>query len=139
MDCCQSTEKLDSSECKNLLVTWLAEWAASPFTTTHILSGWNMGFTEVSVTGSVDDVDLSCPSAAIPMPAPLLSVVPGPVSDLRKPETQRQRPIEPTTLTCSQSQAHDLYKEQQRGGLRPGWTDMPKGFVLHHVMYMLSV
>ena len=32
--------KLDSSErtMKALLVTWLAEWAASPLTTTHILS-----------------------------------------------------------------------------------------------------
>ena len=75
--------KLDSSErtMKALLVTWLAEWAASPLTTTHILSSWNMVFTEVPVTESVDDVDLPCPSAAIPMPAPLLSVVPGHVSD----------------------------------------------------------
>ena len=75
--------KLDSSErtMKALLVTWLAEWAASPLTTTHILRSWNMVFTEVPVTESVDDVDLPCPSAAIPMPAPLLSVVPGHVSD----------------------------------------------------------
>ena len=75
--------KLDSSECtmKALLVTWPAEWAASSLTTTHVLSSWNMVFTEVPVTESVDDVDLPCPSAAIPMPAPLLSVVPGPVSD----------------------------------------------------------
>ena len=50
-------------------------------------------------------------------------------------EGQRWR----TTLTSCQSQAYHLYKEQQRGGLRPGWTDLPKGFVLHHVMYMLSV
>ena len=42
-------------------------------------------------------------------------------------------------MTSCQSQAYHLYKEQQRGGLRPGWTDLPKGFVLHHVMYMLSV
>ena len=75
--------KLDSSErtMKALLVTWLAQWAASPLTTTHILSSWNVVFTEVPVTEPVDDVDLPCPSAAIPMPAPLLSVVPGPVSD----------------------------------------------------------
>ena len=75
--------KLDSSErtMKALLVTWLAEWATSPLTTTHILSSWNMVFTEVPVTESVDDVDLPCPSAAIPMPAPLLSVVPGHVSN----------------------------------------------------------
>ena len=75
--------KLDSSKrtMKALLVTWPAEWAASPLTTTHILSTRNMVFTEVPVTESVDDVDLPCPSAAIPMPAPLLSVVPGPVSD----------------------------------------------------------
>ena len=75
--------KLDSSEgtMKALLVTWLAEWAASPLTTTHILSSWNMVFTEVPVTESVDDVDLPCPSAAIPMPAHLLSAVPGHVSD----------------------------------------------------------
>ena len=75
--------KLDSSErkMKALLLTWHAEWAASPLTTTHILSSWNMVFTEVPVTESVDDVDLPCPSAAIPMPPPLLSVVPGHVSD----------------------------------------------------------
>ena len=75
--------KLNSSErtMKALLVTWLAEWVASPLTTTHILSSWNMVFTEVPVTESVDDVDLPCPSAAVPMPAPLLSVVPGNVSD----------------------------------------------------------
>ena len=75
--------KLDSSErtMKALLVTWLAGWAASPLTTTHVLSTWNMVFTEVPVTESVDDVDLPCPSAAIPMPAPLLSIVPGHVSD----------------------------------------------------------
>ena len=60
---------------KALLVTWLAEWAASPLTTTHVLSSWNMVFTKVLVTGSVDDVDLSCPSAAIPMPAALLFVI----------------------------------------------------------------
>ena len=55
--------KLDSSErtMKALVVTWLAEWAASPLTTTHILSSWNMVFTEVPVTESVDDVDLPCP------------------------------------------------------------------------------
>ena len=35
----------------------------------------------VPVTESVDDVDLPYPSAAIPMPAPLLSFVPGRVSD----------------------------------------------------------
>ena len=40
-----------------------------------------MVFTEVTVTESADDSDLPCPSVAIPMPAPLLSVVPGPVSD----------------------------------------------------------
>ena len=75
--------KLDSSErtMKALLVTWLAKWAASPLTTTHVLGSWNMVFTEVQVTESVNDVDLPCPSAAIPMPAPLLFVVPGPVSD----------------------------------------------------------
>ena len=75
--------KLDGSErtMKALLVTWLAEWAASSLTTTHVLARWNMVFTEVPVTESVDDVDLPCPSAAIPMPAPLLSVAPGPVSD----------------------------------------------------------
>ena len=66
---------------KALLVTWLAEWVAFPLTTTHVLSSWNMVFTEVPVTESVDDVDLPCPSAAIPMPAPLLSIVHGPVSD----------------------------------------------------------
>ena len=72
--------KLDSSErtMKDFLETCLA---ASPLTTTHVLSSWNMVFTEVLVTESVDDVDLPCPSAAIPMPAPLLSVVPDPVSD----------------------------------------------------------
>ena len=42
-------------------------------------------------------------------------------------------------MTSCQSQAHHLYKEQERGGLRPGWTDLPKDFVLHHVMYMLSM
>ena len=75
--------KLDSSErtVKALLVTWLAEWAASPLTTTHVLGSWNMGFTEVPVTKSVDDVDLPCPTVAILMPASLLFVVPGPVSD----------------------------------------------------------
>ena len=52
---------------KSLLVTWLAEWAASPLTTTPVLSSWNMVFTQVPVTESVDDVDLLCPSAAIPM------------------------------------------------------------------------
>ena len=63
----------------------------------------------------------------------------------RKPQRHKQRQMKPlgqrwmTTLTSCQSQAHHLYKEQQRGGLRPGWTDLPKGFVLHHVMYMLSV
>ena len=66
---------------KALLVTGLAEWAASPSTTTHVLSSWNMVFTEVPMTEFVDDVDLPCPSAAIPMLAPLLSVVHGPVSD----------------------------------------------------------
>ena len=78
--------KLDSSErkMKALLVTWLAEWTASPSTTTHVLSSWNMVFTEVRVTEFVDDLDLPCPSAAIPMPAPLLSVVPGHVSDLEQ-------------------------------------------------------
>ena len=71
--------ELDSSErtMKALLVTWLAEWAASPLTTTHVLSSWNMVFTQVLVTESVDHVDLPCPSAAIPMPAPLLFVVVG--------------------------------------------------------------
>ena len=75
--------KLYSSErtMKALLVTWLSEWAASSLTTTHVLRSWNMVFTEVPVAESVDDVDLPCPSAAIPMPAPLLSVVPGHVSD----------------------------------------------------------
>ena len=75
--------KLDSSErtMKALLVTWLAEWAASPLRITPFLSSWNMVFTEVLVTEYADDVDLPCPSAALPMPAPLLSVVPGPVSD----------------------------------------------------------
>ena len=66
---------------KVLLVTWLAEWAASPLTTRHVLSCWNMVFTEVPVIESVHDLDLPFPSAAIPMPAPLLSVLPGPVSD----------------------------------------------------------
>ena len=66
---------------KALLVTWLAEWAASPLTTRHVLGSWNMVFTELPMTESMDDVDLSCPSAAIPTPAPLPSVVPGPVSD----------------------------------------------------------
>ena len=33
------------------------------------------------MTESVDDVDLPFPSAAVPMPAPLLSVVLGPLSD----------------------------------------------------------
>ena len=74
---------LDNSErtMKALLVAWLAEWAASPLTTTHVLSSWNMVFTEVPVIESVDDLDLPYPSAAIPMPAPLLSFVPGHVSD----------------------------------------------------------
>ena len=66
---------------KALLVTWLAVWAASPLTTTQVLSSWTMVFTGVPVTESVDDVDLPCPSAAIPIPATLLSVFPGPVSD----------------------------------------------------------
>ena len=43
-----------------------------------------------------------------------------------------------TTLTCCQSQGHHLYKEQQRGGVT-SWTDLPKGFVLHHVMYVLRL
>ena len=75
--------KLNSSErtMKALRVTWLAEWAASPLTTTHILSSSNMVFTQVPVTEFVDDVDLPCPSPVISMPAPLLSIVPGPVSD----------------------------------------------------------
>ena len=75
--------KPDSSErtMKVPLVTCLAEWAASSLTTTHVLSSLNMVFTEVPVTESVDDVDLPCPSAAIPMPAALLSVVPAPVSE----------------------------------------------------------
>ena len=44
--------KLDSSErtMKALLVTWLAQWAAFPLTTTHVLSSWNMVFTEVPLT-----------------------------------------------------------------------------------------
>ena len=73
--------KLDSTErtMKALLVTWLAEWATSPLTTTHVLRSWNMVFTEVQLTESVDDVDLPCPSGAIPMPASLLSVVYSPV------------------------------------------------------------
>ena len=68
--------KLDSRErtMKAPLVPWLAEWAASPLTTTHVFSSWNMVLTKVPVTESVDDVGLSCRSAAIPMPAPLLSV-----------------------------------------------------------------
>ena len=85
--------RTDSSErtMKALLVTWLAEWAASPLTTTHVLSSWNMVFTKVPVTESVDDVDLPCPSAAIPMPAPLLFVVPGHVSDSEEAsETQAE-------------------------------------------------
>ena len=55
--------KLDNSErtMKALLVTWLAEWAASPLTATHVLSSRNMVFTEVPVTESVDDVNLPCP------------------------------------------------------------------------------
>ena len=75
--------KLDSSErtIKALLVTWLAEWAASSLTTTHVLSSWNMVFTQVPMTESVDDVDLPCPSVAISVPAPLLCVVAGHVSD----------------------------------------------------------
>ena len=43
-----------------------------------------MVFTKVPVTEFVDEVDLPCPSAAIPMPAPLLSVVLGPVSDVEE-------------------------------------------------------
>ena len=68
--------KLDSREppMKALLVTWLAEWDACPLTTTHVLSSWNMVFTEVPLTESEDDVDLPRPSAPIRMPAPLLSV-----------------------------------------------------------------
>ena len=75
--------KLDSSECmmKALLVTWLAEWPTSVLTTTHVLSCWNSVFGEVPVTEYVDDVDLPCPSAAIPRLAPLLCVIPGPISD----------------------------------------------------------
>ena len=53
--------------------------AASPLTTTHVLSSCNMVFAEVPLTESVDEVDLPYPSAAIPMPAPLLSVVLGPI------------------------------------------------------------
>ena len=137
--------KLDSSErtMKALLVTWLAEWAASPLTTTHVLSSWNMVFTEVPVTESVDDVDLPCHSAAIPMPAPLLSVVLGPVSDSEEASEAQAEADEASEAevdnNIDESQAHHLYKEQQIGGLRPGRTDLPKGFVLHHVMYMLSV
>ena len=39
--------KQDSSEgtIRALPVTWPAEWAASPLTTTHVLSSWNMVFT----------------------------------------------------------------------------------------------
>ena len=44
---------------KALLVTWLGEGAAFLLTTTHILSSWNIVFTEVPVTESVDDVDLT--------------------------------------------------------------------------------
>ena len=75
--------KLHSSErtMKALLVTRFAEWAASLLTTTHVLSSGTMVFTEVPVTKSVDDVDLPCPSAAISMPAPLVSVVPVKVSE----------------------------------------------------------
>ena len=47
-----------------------------------------------------------------------------------KPHRQRWT----TTLTCCQSQAHHLYKERQRAGQRPGWIDLPKCFVLYHVM-----
>ena len=35
-----------------------------------------------------------------------------------------------TTLTCCQSKPHHVYKDQERGGLRPRWTDLPKGFVV---------
>ena len=66
---------------KALLVTWLAEWAAFPLTTTHVVSSKNMVFTKVPLTESVDDVDLLCPSVAMPMPGPFLSVVLGPVLD----------------------------------------------------------
>ena len=50
--------ELNSSErtMKALLVTWLAELAASPLTTTQVLSSWNMVFTELPVTEFVDDV-----------------------------------------------------------------------------------
>ena len=63
----------------------------------------------------------------------------------RKPQRQGQRQMKPlgqrwkTPLTCCQSKAHHLYKEQQRGGPRPGQTYLPKGFLLHHVMYMLGL
>ena len=66
---------------KALLVTWLAQWAAFPLTTTHVLSSWNMVFTEVPVPQFVEDVDLPCPLAAIPLPVPLLFVLPSRVLD----------------------------------------------------------
>ena len=48
--------KLDSNErmMQALLVTWLAKWAASPRITTHVLSNWNMVFTEMPGMESVD-------------------------------------------------------------------------------------
>ena len=70
--------KMDSSECmmKALVVTWLAEWAAFPLRTTHVHSSWNMVFTKVLVTESVEDVDLLHRLATTSMTAPLLCVVP---------------------------------------------------------------
>ena len=70
--------KLNSIECtmKAFLVIWLAEWAAFSLTTTHVLSSWNMVFTEVRVIESVDDVDLPCPSVAMFAPDPLVCVMP---------------------------------------------------------------
>jgi hypothetical protein len=80
-----------------------------------MFSSWKMVFTEVPVTESVDAVDLPCPSAVIPMPAPLVCVVPEPISDSREAseaqaqaeqasEAQADQNIE-VPAVCTQSKA----------------------------------
>ena len=104
-------------------------------------------FTEVSVTQSVDDVDLPCPSAAISIPAPLVSVMP--VQDVDEEEASE---IEADEASEAELQGNiELLSilrtpPLQRAAKRRaetvqvfGWTDLLKGFVLHHVMCRLSV
>ena len=52
-----------------------------------------------------------------------------------KPQRQSYK----RALSCCQSLGRRLYNEHPRGGQKLGWTDLPKIFVLHHVMCMLNV